>query len=68
MRKKTVAYWNLYDSDTKALIEKEKAMTHDPMPTAGVLIIGIPGKHHAIVRHFQFKGIKDNLPCYDVYI
>jgi len=68
MKKKTVAYWNIYDSETKALIQKERAMTHHAMPTAGVLIIGIPGKFHAIVRDFKFKGIKEKLPCYDVYL
>ena len=68
MKKKTVAYWNIYDAETKALIQKEKAMTHDAMPIAGVLLIGMPGKYHAIVRDFKFKGIKDKLPCYDVYV
>jgi len=43
-------------------------MTHDAMPIAGVLLIGMPGKFHAIVRDFKFKGIKDKLPCYDVYV
>ena len=50
------------------MIQKERAMTHHAMPTAGVLIIGIPGKFHAIVRDFKFKGIKNNLPCYDIYL
>ena len=68
MKKKTVAYWNIYDSETKALIKKEKAITNDAMPIAGVLLIGIPGKYHAIVRDFKFKGIKNNQPCYDVYL
>ena len=68
MKKKVVAYWNIYDSETKALIQKEKGMTHDAMPIAGVLLIGIPGKYHAIVRDFKFKGIKNNQPCYDVYL
>jgi len=67
-KKKTVAYWNIYDSETGSVIEKEKAMTHDAMPIAGVLIIGMPGKFHAIVRDFKFKGIKEKLPCYDVYV
>jgi len=67
-KKKTVAYWNIYDSEKGSLIEKERVMTHDAMPTAGVLIIGIPGKFHAIVRTFKFSGTKDGLPCYDVFV
>ncbi len=67
-KKKTVAYWNIYDSEKGSLIEKERAMTYDAMPTAGVLIIGIPGKFHAIVRTFKFSGIKNDRPCYDVYV
>jgi len=67
-KKKIVAYWNIYDFETGLLIEKERAMTHDAMPSAGVLIIGIPGKFHAIVRNFKFSGTRDKLPCYDVYM
>lgn len=67
-KKKIIAYWNIYDSETGSLIEKEKAITHDAMPSAGGLIIGIPGKFNAIVRNFRFNGIKDGLPCYDVYV
>jgi hypothetical protein len=67
-KNKVVAYWNIYDSETGSVIEKEKAIMHDAMPSIGGLIIGIPGKFNAIVRNFRFNGIKDNLPCYDVYV
>ena len=67
-KKKAVAYWNIYDSETGSLIEKEKAIIRNTMPSTGGLIIGIPGKFKAIVRNFKFNGTKDNLPCYDVYV
>jgi hypothetical protein len=67
-KKPVVAYWNIYDTDTGSVLEKEKAIMHDPMPSSGGLIIGIPGKYNAIVRNFKFSGTKDNLPCYDVYV
>jgi len=68
MKKKTVAFWNIYDAETKALIQKEKAMTHDAMPIAGILLIGMPGKYHAIGVNVNSNCIKDKLPCYDVYL
>jgi len=67
-KKKAVAYWNIYDTESGSLLEKEKAITRNAMPSNGGLIIGIPGKFHAIVRNFKFSGTKDNLPCYDVYV
>ena len=63
-----VAYWNIYDSESRRVIEKEKAISRSAMPSAGALIVGIPGKLNAIVRDFKFVGSKDGLPCYDVYV
>ena len=65
---KTVAYWNIYDSESGALLQKEKEIARTAMPSEGALLIGIPGKFNAVVRNFKFKGIKGNLPCYDVYV
>jgi hypothetical protein len=44
-KKKVVAYWNIYDSETVPLIETEKAIVRSAMPSTGGLIIGIPGIH-----------------------
>jgi len=67
-KKKTVAYWNIYDSETGALLEKEKEIVRNAMPSTGGLMIGVPGKFNAIVRNFKFSGTKNKRPCYDVYV
>jgi len=67
-KKKAVAYWNIYDFETGSIIEKEKPIVHNAMPSAGELMIGIPGKLNSIVKYFKFSGTKDCLPCYDVYV
>jgi len=67
-KNKAVAYWNIYDTETGSIIEKEKPIVHNALPSTGGLIIGIPGKLNAIVRNFKFSGTKGNLPCYDVYV
>ncbi len=67
-KKAPVAYWNVYDTVTGQLIEKDRAIADKAMPLVGDLLIGIPGRSQAIVRNLKFSGKKDNLPCYDVYI
>jgi hypothetical protein len=54
--------------EKRTIVEKEKPVAHNAMPSTGGLIIGIPGKLNAIVKNFKFSGTKDNLPCYDVYV
>lgn len=65
---RAVAYWDFYDSTTGEVLEKERLIKRSAMPTIGGLVIGIPGKPNAIIRNFNFKESKDNLPCYDVYV
>lgn len=67
-KKKTVAYWNIYDLKTGAILEEEKPIDRNVMPSMGGLIIGIAGRPNVIVQNFKFRGTKDNLPCYDVYV
>lgn len=67
-KRRIVAYWNIYDSETGTLIEAGKAIIKNAMPAVGGLIVGIPEKFHAIVKDFRFNGIQNGLPCYDVYI
>lgn len=67
-KKKVVAYWNIFDSKTGTVLEKEKAIERNAMPSTGGLIIGIPGRPNVIVQNFKFSGMKENLPCYDVYV
>jgi hypothetical protein len=67
-KKRVVAYWNVYDAGTGSLIEKEKAIVQRAMPCAGQLMIGIPGRFHAIVKRLKFHGTRNKLPCYDVYV
>ncbi|HAV10722.1 MAG TPA: hypothetical protein DCX22_03795 [Dehalococcoidia bacterium] len=66
--KKVVAYWNVYDVSTNKLIEDQRTIEDKAMPMIGDLLVGIPGRSQAIVRNLKFAGIKDNLPCYDVYV
>ncbi len=66
--KKVIAYWNIYDSKTGAVLEEEKIIERNAMPSMGGLIIGITGRPNVIVQSFKFRGTKDNLPCYDVYV
>jgi len=66
-RKRIVAYWDIYESENGLLLET-RLIERDPMPAVGLLLIGIPGKHQGIVRNFSFKGSRNNLPCYDVYV
>jgi len=65
---KTTGYWDFYDFQTGKLLEKERRISRTLVPSAGQLIVGIPGKPNAIIRTFKFKGIKDRLPCYEVYV
>ncbi|MDD5311909.1 MAG: hypothetical protein PHO26_02585 [Dehalococcoidia bacterium] len=66
--KTVVAYWDFYDSDSGRLLEKDRKINQSAMPSQGALITNIPGKPNAVVRLFKFRGAKDGLPCYDVYV
>ena len=65
---RAVAYWDFYDSTTGEVLEKERLIKRGAMPTIGGLVIGIPGKPNAIIRNFSFRGSKNNLLCYYVYV
>ena len=67
-KKKAVAYWNIFDSKTGVVLEKEKAIESNAMPSIGGLMIGTPGRPNVIVQSMKFSGTKDNLPLYDVYV
>jgi hypothetical protein len=67
-KKTVVAYWDFYDSDSGRLLEKERKINQFAMPSEGALVTYIPGKLNAVIRSFKFKGAKDGLPCYDVYV
>ena len=67
-KKRIVAYWDIYEYSSGLLIEKQRAITYKGMPAIGGLIIGIPNKPQVIIRDFQFKGSKDGLPYYNVYV
>ena len=67
-KKKAVAYWNIYDIKTGAILEKEKPVERTAMPSNGALIINIAGRPNVIVQNFKFSGTRDGLPCYDVYV
>jgi hypothetical protein len=67
-KKKIVAFWDIYEYTTGLLLEKQRMIDHNAMPGVGQLVVGIPGKPQVIVKDFRFKGSKDNLPYYDVYI
>jgi len=66
--KRVTAYWDFYDFQTGKVLEGERSITNAVMPATGQLIIGVPGKPNAIIRAFKFKGIKNRLPCYEVYV
>jgi len=66
-RRRIVAYWDIYESDTGLLLET-RLIERDPMPGIGQLLIGIPRKHQGIVRDFRFNGSRNNLPSYNVYV
>ena len=68
MDRKTVAYWNIYDTNSKQVLEECRAIVDKAMPMAGDLLVGIQGKSQAIVKNVRFAGKKDDLPCYDVYV
>ena len=68
IKKKAVAYWNILDSKTGAMLEKEKAIDHIAMPSIGGLMIGTPDRPNVIVQRMKFSGIKDHLPLYNVYV
>jgi len=63
-----LAYWDFYDYATGNIVEKGRAAKVHATPQYGEMIIGITGKPNAIVRDFKFSGVKDKLPCYEVFI
>ncbi len=63
-----VAYWNFCDYASGIVVEKERGMKGRAMPQFGEMVIGVPGKPNAIVRDYKFCGIKDKLPCYEVFV
>lgn len=65
---KVLAYWDFYDSATGELLEKERKIKHTTWPAVNELVTGLPGKPQAIVRNCKFRGRKEELPCYDVYV
>lgn len=65
---KALAYWNLCDFASKKVLEAERPIKANPVPTLGMLIIGTPGKPNGIIQDYKYKGAKDNIPCYDVFI
>ena len=65
---RVVAYWDFYDFASGKILEKGRAVKNRAMPHFGEVIVGVPGKPNAIVRDIKFSGIKDKLPCYDVYV
>ncbi|GEM_PF-366081 len=66
--KRSAAYWDFYDSSSGELLEEGRKIEQNSIPIVGGLVIGIPQKRNAIVRNFKFKGIRDGLPCYQVYV
>jgi hypothetical protein len=63
-----LAYWDFYDYSSGNIVEKGRAVKIRATPQYGEMIIGVPGKPSAIVRDFKFSGIRDKLPCYEVFI
>jgi hypothetical protein len=63
-----VAYWDFYDSASGKILERGRAVKNRATPHFGEVIVGVPGKPNAIVRDIKFSGIKDKLPCYNVYV
>jgi hypothetical protein len=63
-----LAYWDFYDYATGGVVEKGRAVKIRATPQYGEMIIGVPGKPNAIVRDFKFSGIKEKLPCYEVFL
>jgi hypothetical protein len=67
-KKKVVAYWDIFEISSGLLLEKQHIIDGNAMPGTGQLIVGILGKPQAIVKDFKFKGSKDKLPYYNVYV
>jgi hypothetical protein len=65
---RVVAYWDFYDTATGEILERGRAVKNRATPHFGEVIVGVPGKPNAIVRNIKFSGIKNKLPCYDVYV
>jgi hypothetical protein len=65
---RVVAYWDFYDSASRKLLERGRAVQNRATPHFGEVIVGVPGKPNAIVRDIKFSGIREKLPCYDVYV
>lgn len=64
-----LAYWDFYDYMVAGkIIEKGRGVKIRATPQFGEMIIGVPGKPNAIIRDFKFSGIREKLPCYDVFI
>jgi hypothetical protein len=65
---RVVAYWDFYDFATRRIMEKGRPVQNRATPHFGEVVVGVPGKPNAIVRDIKFSGIKDKLPCYDVFV
>ncbi|MCX6007821.1 MAG: hypothetical protein NTZ34_11275 [Chloroflexi bacterium] len=65
---RVVAYWDFYDFATGRIMERGRPVKNRAMPHFGEVVVGVPGKPNAIVRDIKFSGIKDKLPCYNVFV
>ena len=65
---KVVAYWDFYDFATGQVLEKGRPVKKRATPHFGEVVVGVPGKLNGVVREIKFSGIRDKLPCYNVYI
>ena len=68
MVERITAYWDLYDKLTGQLLEANRVIKAKSWPAIGEMVIGVPGKPNSIVKDVQLKGMKNNLPLYDVFI
>lgn len=62
------AYWDVYDIKTGQLIASEHLVRGKSWPAIGEVVSGIPGRLNAVVKDVKLKGMKGNLPHYDVYV
>lgn len=65
---KVVAYWDFYDSKTKAILEKGRMKGGIPQPVIGEKVTGVGDWGQAEVVNFQLKTVEGNIPKYDVYV
>ena len=64
----TIACWDIFDSDTGALLERSRMKPGKPEPVLGEMVMDTGGWEKAEIISYQFNGLSGNLIKYEVYV